>query len=329
MAIELVEKFLPYVDEQFSTESKKEHLTNQDFSFTGAHSVKIYKISTGKMNDYGRSGPSGENWSRYGAVESLNATTERQQLTKDRSFTFAIDSLDEDETEGQLEAATALARQMREVVIPEVDTYTLGVMCERAGNKPEAVKLAASSIYDMIFDANSALDDAEVPDLGRVLVVTPATLLLMIALMSVGTGPVSTGGGIRTTTLAVLYLSTASWLRGRHQVVVYHKRIPMQVLYKALNIFFIYSGFVFLTTFAMLVCNTGGFSFGQILFESVSAFSTVGLTADVTAQLNTSCKIILMIAMFIGRVGIMTLSIVFGDRRKRNLQFPEENISIG
>lgn len=131
------------------------------------------------MNDYGRSGPSGGNWSRYGAVESLNATTERQQLTKDRSFTFAIDSLDEDETEGQLEAATALARQMREVVIPEVDTYTLGVMCERAGNKPEAVKLAASSIYDMIFDANSALDDAEVPDLGRVLVVTPATLLLM------------------------------------------------------------------------------------------------------------------------------------------------------
>lgn len=179
MAIELVENFLPYVDEQFSTESKKEHLTNQDFSFSGAHSVKIYKISTGKMNDYGRSGPSGENWSRYGAVESLNATTERQQLTKDRSFTFAIDSLDEDETEGQLEAATALARQMREVVIPEVDTYTLGVMCERAGNKPEAVKLAASSIYDMIFDANSALDDAEVPDLGRVLVVTPATLLLM------------------------------------------------------------------------------------------------------------------------------------------------------
>lgn len=157
----------------------------------------------------------------------------------------------------------------------------------------------------------------------------PATLLLTIALMSVGTGPVSTGGGIRTTTLAVLYLSTASWLRGRHQVVVYHKRIPMQVLYKALNIFFIYSGFVFLTTFAMLVCNTGGFSFGQILFESVSAFSTVGLTAGVTAQLNTSCKIILMIAMFIGRVGIMTLSIVFGDRRKRNLQFPEENISIG
>ena len=65
MAIELVEKYLPYVDEQFTQESKKEYLTNQDFSFSGAHSVKIYKISTGKMNDYGRTGATGGNWSRY------------------------------------------------------------------------------------------------------------------------------------------------------------------------------------------------------------------------------------------------------------------------
>ena len=179
MAVELVEKYLPYVDEQFSTESKKEYLTNQDFSFQGAHAVKIYKISTGKMNDYGRTGATGNNWSRYGTVESLDATTERKELTKDRSFTFAIDALDTEETEGQLEAATALARQMRQVVIPEVDTYTLGVMCEGAGNKPDAIELASDGIYDMIFDANSALDDAEAPETGRILVVTPATLLLM------------------------------------------------------------------------------------------------------------------------------------------------------
>lgn len=179
MAVELVEKYLPYVDEQFSTESKKEYLTNQDFSFQGAHAVKIYKISTGKMNDYGRTGATGGNWSRYGAVESLDATTERKELTRDRSFTFAIDALDTEETEGQLEAATALARQMRQVVIPEVDTYTLGVMCEGAGNKPDAVEVTSDGIYDMIFDANSALDDAEAPETGRILVVTPATLLLM------------------------------------------------------------------------------------------------------------------------------------------------------
>ena len=56
MAIELVTKFLPYVDEQFSTESKKSLLTNNDFEWTGAHTVKVYKISTGSMNDYGRDG---------------------------------------------------------------------------------------------------------------------------------------------------------------------------------------------------------------------------------------------------------------------------------
>ena len=65
MAIELVEKYLPYVDEQFTQESKKEYLTNQDFSFSGAHSVKIYKISTGKMNDYGRTGA---HWGELGTL---------------------------------------------------------------------------------------------------------------------------------------------------------------------------------------------------------------------------------------------------------------------
>ena len=179
MAIELVEKYLPYVDEQFTQESKKEYLTNQDFSFFGAHSVKIYKISTGKMNDYGRTGATGGNWSRYGAVEALNATTERKELSQDRSFTFAIDTLDTEETEGQLEAATALSRQMREVVIPEVDTYVLGKICEGAGNKPAEKELTSSNIYDEIFMANTALDNADVPETGRILVVTPETLLLM------------------------------------------------------------------------------------------------------------------------------------------------------
>ena len=56
MAIELVEKYLPYVDEQFTEESKKEYLTNTDFSFAGAKTVKVYKISTGTMQDYGRTG---------------------------------------------------------------------------------------------------------------------------------------------------------------------------------------------------------------------------------------------------------------------------------
>lgn len=75
MAIDLVTKFAPYVDEQFSTESKKSLLTNQDFDWTGAHTVKVYKITTSQMNDYDRKG-TGENPSRYGAIAGLDATTE-------------------------------------------------------------------------------------------------------------------------------------------------------------------------------------------------------------------------------------------------------------
>lgn len=175
MAIELVTKYLPYVDEIFTTESKKSLLTNQDFNWIGAHAVKVYKISTAAMNDYSRNAGT----SRYGTPKDLDATTEELTLKKDRSFTFVVDKLDKDETNDQLAAASALARQTREVVVPEVDKYTYGVMIENAGTKPEAVALTAENIYSEIIKANNALDNAEVPETGRVLVVTPDTYLLM------------------------------------------------------------------------------------------------------------------------------------------------------
>ena len=124
MAISLATKFSPYTDEQFKAESKRALLTNQDFDWPGAHTVTVYKISTAKLTDYGSTGPEEGNFSRFGSIEDLNATTEEMTLNKDRSFIFNIDKLDEDETAQQVQAASALARELREVVIPEVDTYT-------------------------------------------------------------------------------------------------------------------------------------------------------------------------------------------------------------
>lgn len=179
MSIELATQFQPHTDEQFKAESKKALLTNTDYDWTGARSIKLYKVTTAPMNDYNRSGKDNGNWSRYGAVAGLDATTEELTLKKDRSFTFAIDQLDEDETKSQLAAASALARQTREVVIPEVDTYTYGVMAAYAGTKPEALALTAENIYDEILKGSQALDDAEVTESGRILVVTPATYAVM------------------------------------------------------------------------------------------------------------------------------------------------------
>ena len=179
MAINLVTKFTPYVDELFATESKKSLLTNQDFDWTGAHTVKAYKISTSEMNDYSRNPVEGFTGSRYGEIKDLDATTEEFTLKKDRSFTFVIDKLDEEETAQALAAASALARQQREVVIPEVDTYTYGVMCAGAGHKPEAVELTQENIFNEILKANNTLDNAEVPETGRSLVVTPDVYTMM------------------------------------------------------------------------------------------------------------------------------------------------------
>lgn len=179
MAINLVTKYQPYVDEIFTKESKKSLLTNQDYDWTGAHTIKVYKITTSEMQDYKRNPVAGFTGSRYGEIKDLDATTEEMTLKKDRSFTFVIDKLDNEETAGQLAAASALARQQRQVVIPEVDTYTYGVMATGAGTKPAAVTLTDENIYTEILKAGTALDNADVPEDNRQLVVTPDVYQLM------------------------------------------------------------------------------------------------------------------------------------------------------
>lgn len=179
MAIDLVSKYLPYVDELFTCESKRSLLTNQAFAWDGAHSVKIYTVGHSAMTDYGRDGPAEGNWSRYGAVTGLDATVKELTLKKDRSFTFAVDKLDTDETAGQLAAAGALARQLREVTIPEIDSYVYNVMCAGAGTKPTELALSKTNVYSEILKGSEVLDAAMVPETGRVLVVTPAVYTMM------------------------------------------------------------------------------------------------------------------------------------------------------
>ena len=184
MSVELVTKFAPQTDELFKAESKISLLTNTDYDWTGAHTIKLYKISTSPLNDYVRnrsaSDPTdSDGLSRFGRLLDLSATTEELLLNHDRSFIFNVDRLDEDETAEQLEAGTALARELREVVVPEVDTNVYTVMTAGAGHKPAAVALTKDNIYKAILSASQALDDAEVPETERVLVVTPASYALL------------------------------------------------------------------------------------------------------------------------------------------------------
>lgn len=178
MAINLVTKFQPYVDEAFTAGSKASMLTNKDFDWSGVHTIKIHKVNTVPMSDYDRAG-TGENASRYGALGKVENTIEEMTLTKDRSFTFVIDTLDNDETDGVLSAAAALGRQQREVIIPEVDTYVYSVMTANAGTKVTSVTLTSNNLYDEIIQATETMDNNDVPDTGRILTVTPATYRLL------------------------------------------------------------------------------------------------------------------------------------------------------
>jgi hypothetical protein len=175
--IDLISEVQGSVDEIFKAESKKSLVTNTDYSWTGAHSIKVYKVTTAPMNDYNRNGSTTA--SRYGVAEDLNAAFEEMTLKNDRSFAFVIDTLDEDETAQALNGASALARQIREVVIPEVDSYVYKTMCEKAGTKPVAVKLTATNIYDKIVEATAALDNAEAPETERCLIVSPTVYQYM------------------------------------------------------------------------------------------------------------------------------------------------------
>ena len=109
MAIDLATQYQEHVDELFTTESKRSLVTIQDFSWTGAHTIKIYSVTTSSMNDYDRVGDSANPFC-YGPIERLSTGVQDMTLRKDRSFTFAIDALDENETKRNLQAASALAR---------------------------------------------------------------------------------------------------------------------------------------------------------------------------------------------------------------------------
>lgn len=156
-----------------------------------------------------------------------------------------------------------------------------------------------------------------------------ATLLVVMMFMFIGAAPVSSGGGIRTTTIGLLMLSLYAWIRGKREVVIFHKQVDPKCLVKASNVFTLAIVLTFLTAFFIFLLAPSHFDFEDTLFEAVSAFSTVGFSMGLTGEWNTPCKIVLIIAMYIGRIGVMTLAITFATHHKGSIKYPEENIIIG
>lgn len=169
MAINLATKFSGAVDEAFTENSKASLVVNSDYDFIGSKSIKIYSVGTAEMNDYGRNT---DGTARYGTVKDLSTEIQEVSMEKDRSFTFAIDKMDEDETLGALNAGTALARQINEEVIPESDKYVYKKMCDNAGTT-KVETITDNNAYDALATGNATQDEDSVPEQGRVAVVNP------------------------------------------------------------------------------------------------------------------------------------------------------------
>lgn len=158
-----------------------------------------------------------------------------------------------------------------------------------------------------------------------------STLFLMLILMLIGASPASTGGGLKTTTIATLFLTVKSFIIGKEDIEVYQRRISDATVKKSLGIFFI-GVFISLFGTLMLTIVNPGFTLLESSFEVISAYATVGLSIGGTPSLTYFGKIIIIILMFLGRVGSLTIFIALlskNSRIKSKIRYPEGKIIVG
>lgn len=167
MSITLTEKFAEKVDERYHPISVTNAGVNQNYDWDGAQTIKVTSVGTVAMKDYDRE-------TGYGAVASADGLSNAIQvltLTKDRYFRAKLDKMDEEES--KIKGGEVLARQLREVTIPEIEAYRLQVMCKAIVTNTQAIE-QTKTVYEHFLEANEKLDEANVPQVTRVAFANPA-----------------------------------------------------------------------------------------------------------------------------------------------------------
>ncbi|MGQ4645943.1 TrkH family potassium uptake protein [Lyngbya aestuarii] len=158
---------------------------------------------------------------------------------------------------------------------------------------------------------------------------TTAGLFITIALMFIGASPGGTGGGMKTTTLRVLVSSTKATLEGKENVHLYQRQVPINLILKAVGVLVASVATVIAATI-LISLSDPQLDFIRLLFEVVSAFATVGLSTGITADVAAFSKIILIVTMYIGRVGVwLLMASLLGDSRPSAVHYPEEDLLVG
>lgn len=160
----------------------------------------------------------------------------------------------------------------------------------------------------------------------------PISSFVTILLMFIGASPAGTGGGIKTTTMAVMVFLTIQIIRGEKETVIFKRTINRSLVLRAIGIVVLSIILTIMGTLIISVIETGRHSSHNIMFETVSAFATVGLSRGLTANLLPASQIVLMVVMFAGRVGMLSLMLALTKqfaKKKGDIRYPEEKIMIG
>jgi trk system potassium uptake protein TrkH len=156
-----------------------------------------------------------------------------------------------------------------------------------------------------------------------------ASLFIVIAFMFIGVNPGSTGGGIKTTTIRILLACTRMVLQGKEEVLLYQRQIPASRVLKAIGVV-VGSALVVVIVTMLVAFSNPDMSFIELLFESVSAFATVGLSTGITAELSAFGKYVIIATMYLGRVGVLLfMAALLGDPKPTAIQYPEEDLLVG
>ncbi|MBR7628375.1 TrkH family potassium uptake protein [Aeromonas popoffii] len=156
---------------------------------------------------------------------------------------------------------------------------------------------------------------------------TPAALLFLMMLMFIGAGTTSTGGGIKVTTFAVVLLATKAFLTKRPHVTAFGRTLSPQIVTRSLAIIIVSTMVLMLAMFLLMV--TEDLPFDKIMFETISAFATVGLSTGITASLSEPGKLILVLVMICGRLGPLTLAFMLARPVETRIKYPEEGLYTG
>ncbi|MDZ7672525.1 MAG: potassium transporter TrkG [Halanaerobiales bacterium] len=155
-----------------------------------------------------------------------------------------------------------------------------------------------------------------------------STLFFIIILMFIGASPSSTGGGIKTTTFGVMGVTLWNLVIGKKDLEIFNRQLEKEVVYKAIAITMISSFLIILVTTILTITETG--TFLDILFETVSAFGTVGLSTGVTPTLSKVGRVLITFTMFAGRVGPLTFAVAFAEKQRKGIyHYPTEDVMVG